>query len=110
MPALIWETLGVTIVPVMTRAATTVVPSSPFGLSSSASSGRGRAVTGNDGRSATLGGEMSVYMRAVLADWQEPSFDDLAVFVARQGRYSMRALGNEPWVDFEAINATAKRC
>ena len=43
-------------------------------------------------------------MRAVLADWQEPSFDDLAGFVARQGRYSMRALGNQPWSDFEAIN------
>ena len=43
-------------------------------------------------------------MRAVLADWQEPSFDDLAWFVGRQGRYSMRALGNQPWSDFEAIN------
>ncbi len=43
-------------------------------------------------------------MRAVLADWQEPSYADLAAFVSLHSPYGLRAVGDRPWTDFEAVN------
>ena len=47
---------------------------------------------------------MSVYMRAVLAEWEEPSFADLAAFVSEHSQYALRAMVDPPWKEFEAVD------
>lgn len=47
---------------------------------------------------------MSVYMRVVLAEWEEPSFADLAAFVSNQSPYGLRAIADSPWEEFEAVD------
>jgi hypothetical protein len=43
-------------------------------------------------------------MRAVLAEWEEPSFADLAAFVSQQSPYALRAIVDPWWKAFEAVD------
>jgi hypothetical protein len=47
---------------------------------------------------------MSVYMRAVLADWHEPPFGELAMFIAETSPFRVQAAGRRGWAEFEALN------
>jgi hypothetical protein len=47
---------------------------------------------------------MSVYMRAVLADWPEPPFEELATFIAKTSPFRVHAADSRGWADFEAVN------
>jgi hypothetical protein len=51
---------------------------------------------------------MSVYMRAVLADWHEPPFEELATFVAEESPFSVQAAESRGWADFDALNQLGK--
>lgn len=47
---------------------------------------------------------MSVYMRAVLADWHELPFEELATFVAETSPFRVQAADGQGWSDFEALD------
>ena len=43
-------------------------------------------------------------MRAVLADWHEPPFEDLATFIAETSPFRVQAAAGREWAEFEALN------
>jgi hypothetical protein len=43
-------------------------------------------------------------MRAVLAEWHEPPFEELATFIEATSPFRVRAAENRGWADFEALN------
>ena len=47
---------------------------------------------------------MSVYMRAVLTDWHEPPFEELATFIAETSPFRVQAADGRGCADFEALN------
>jgi hypothetical protein len=47
---------------------------------------------------------MSVYMRAVLAEWDDPSFADLTAFVEQRSEFRLKSPGDRGWAEFEALN------
>jgi hypothetical protein len=44
-------------------------------------------------------------MRAILSEWDNPAFDDLAEFVAERGVFRMEPVAGRGWAEFEAVNA-----
>ena len=47
---------------------------------------------------------MSIYMRAVLAEWDNPSFDDLTTFVEQRSSFRVKSVADRRWAEFEALN------
>ena len=43
-------------------------------------------------------------MRAVLADWDDLSFEGLAEFVEQRSQFRVRSVGDRGWAEFEALN------
>jgi hypothetical protein len=50
---------------------------------------------------------VSVFMRAVVRDWTEPSFADAATFVASHSPFRLQS-PSQTWSDFEAVDATGE--
>ena len=47
---------------------------------------------------------MSIYMRAVLAEWDDPSFDDLTTFVEQRSSLRVKSVADRRWAEFEPLN------
>jgi hypothetical protein len=47
---------------------------------------------------------MSVYMRAVLAEWDDPPFEALAAFVEQQSHFRVHSVDDRGWAEFEALD------
>jgi len=50
------------------------------------------------------GRAMSVYMRAVLADWHELPFEELTTFIAETSPFRIQGADGQGWEDFEALD------
>jgi hypothetical protein len=48
---------------------------------------------------------MSLYMRTVLVEWDDPPFADLQAFVERESDYAVRAVDGRGWAEFHAVDA-----
>jgi hypothetical protein len=50
---------------------------------------------------------MGLYMRAVLRDWHDPPFDDVARYVEEHGPFRLEPIGNRGWAEFEVLDQNA---
>lgn len=47
---------------------------------------------------------MSVYMRAILTCWDDPPFDDLAVFVEERSEFRVHTVDDRGWPEWVIVN------
>ncbi len=47
---------------------------------------------------------MGLYMRAIVREWHEPPFEELAAFVAQRSPFRVNAVGGRVWSEFEALD------
>jgi hypothetical protein len=51
---------------------------------------------------------MSVYMRAVMSDWHEPSLEELDTFVQDRSGFRVTSPSGRGWEEFEAVDGTGR--